>query len=287
MPEFPDALHHVLRFIHIAIGGVGLALFWVPVFARKGGPLHIFCGRLFVWAAYCVGTTALVSSAWGIVDPRGFIGQRARDMDSASFAGVSENFRFIFAILGFLSIIVLNGTYYGVRVVKTRRRHEDLRTPLVLTLQAAAGLAAAALALFGAAHLAASYTGRSSLPPDQVAKYWVPTILGIVSVIPAVGSLNYILRPRPTPMAWWYVHMSEMLGVGIGFHTAFLVFGVQRFVSIQVEGAWRLVPWVLPTLVGVPAISLWVAYYKRKFGETAGAGGPKPTAPMPQPIEAP
>jgi hypothetical protein len=267
MTDLLEWFHTLLRFSHISVGGLGLVLFWVPVFATKGGRLHIACGRVFVWTAYWVATTSLVSSAWGIISPISFLGARGAALDSARQAAVSENFRFIFAILGFLGFAVLTSTAYGVRVVRTRRDHSQVRTPLILALHGCSMAAAVALFLFGAITLVLSYAGRGAIPSGEAAKYWVPTILGSFTVISVYTEIRYVMRPRPTPMAWWYKHMEQMLGVGVGFHTAFLVFGAQRLVPIQVEGAWRLLPWILPTLVGAPAIQLWVRSYRRKFGE--------------------
>jgi hypothetical protein len=68
-------------------------------------------------------------------------------------------------------------------------------------------------------------------------------------------------------MAWWYKHMENMLGVGIGFHTAFLVFGMSRLFEVRLPTPWQLLPWLLPTAIGLPAIAIWKRYYQRKFGE--------------------
>ena len=29
----------------------------------------------------------------------------------------------------------------------------------------------------------------------------------------------------------------------------------------------RIVPWVLPAAIGIPAIAIWTRYYRKKFGE--------------------
>ena len=68
-------------------------------------------------------------------------------------------------------------------------------------------------------------------------------------------------------MAWWYKHMENMIGIGIGFHTAFLVLGLNRMLNVQLRGPWQIIPWLLPAAVGLPAAVLWTRYYKRKFGE--------------------
>jgi hypothetical protein len=60
-------------------------------------------------------------------------------------------------------------------------------------------------------------------------------------------------------MFWWYSHLSNMLASYIAAWTAFSVTTIGRFF----HGSWVI--WVLPTAVGVPAIFLTNAYYKRKF----------------------
>jgi hypothetical protein len=61
-----------------------------------------------------------------------------------------------------------------------------------------------------------------------------------------------------------------MLGGGIAFHTAFLVLGAGRMFGLQLDGMAAVVPWLLPTLIGVPASAIWTRYYKRKFNEIDG-----------------
>ena len=61
--------------------------------------------------------------------------------------------------------------------------------------------------------------------------------------------------------------MGSMLAGGIAFHTAFLVIGASRFLDTQLTGFAAVVPWILPSLIGIPATSLWVAYYRRTFRE--------------------
>ncbi len=41
----------VLILVHIATGFIGLAAFWIPVFARKGGRVHLQAGRISPAAA--------------------------------------------------------------------------------------------------------------------------------------------------------------------------------------------------------------------------------------------
>jgi hypothetical protein len=37
--------HEIWRYMHITAGFVGLGVFWVPVFAKKGAPVHVGADR--------------------------------------------------------------------------------------------------------------------------------------------------------------------------------------------------------------------------------------------------
>jgi hypothetical protein len=62
-------------------------------------------------------------------------------------------------------------------------------------------------------------------------------------------------------MYWWFEHMSNMLAACIAATTAFLVINAARL-GLDTLG---LVVCLTPTLIGVPATAIWVAYYDRKF----------------------
>ena len=100
---------------------------------------------------------------------------------------------------------------------------------------------------------------------ELAGRYWINAILGVIGLLGVIGDVRYLFGPRTSPMDWWYKHMECMLGAGIGFHAAFFVFGTARLLRIPLEGAWQLVPWLLPFAIGVPAMSIWIRYYERKF----------------------
>ena len=62
-----------------------------------------------------------------------------------------------------------------------------------------------------------------------------------------------------------------MLGGGIAFHTAFIVTGAQRMIGYEIDGPFAIVPWILPTVIGIPAIIVWTRYYRSKFRPAAPA----------------
>ena len=54
-------------------------------------------------------------------------------------------------------------------------------------------------------------------------------------------------------------------------HVATAVFGAQRLWTYELAGPLAVVPWLLPTAVGIPAIVVWTLYYRRKFERPAPA----------------
>lgn len=261
-----DAARSVIRTSHVAVGFVGLALFWIPVFARKGGPVHVRAGRFFVYCVYYVGITGLIASIWALAHPTSFHGDAAlQNITPESLRLQVESTRFLYSITGYLALMILTGIAFGVRVVRTRDDHTNLRCPLVIVLEIALGIWSAALALYGAGTLLACNAGWHWLPGGAADRYWINAILGVIGVFNVTGDLRYMYRPRETPMAWWYKHMECMLGAGIGFHVAFFVFGTARLLKIPLEGVWQLVPWLAPFAIGVPAMTIWIRYYERKF----------------------
>ncbi len=105
--------------IHVATGFVGLAAFWVPIFARKGGRLHVRAGRVYAYCAYVVTVSAVTVAAGRIV--------------SYQVQGIGLTDRpdlYGFALfLGYLGVMTFATVRQAVRVVETRRTPEKLRTP--------------------------------------------------------------------------------------------------------------------------------------------------------------
>lgn len=231
---------------HVAAGFVSLLCFWAAIASKKGGKFHVRTGRVFEWCMYAVAVSAIVLCAYRLWDP--FVFRDAGSEDAAT------TLRMLAVFLGYLGIVTLATTRHGVRVIRTRRDPESIRTPFHIALNAAAVLSG----------LAMIPIGLSVPPPFR----YILIGMSPIGIFVGGGALGYIRRPGTTRMAWWYAHMGAMIGAGIAAHTAFLVFGAQRLFTFQLEGALAMVPWLAPTVVGVPAIFIWIAHYRRKFGET-------------------
>ena len=240
-------LFDVLIWVHIATGFVGLAAFWIPVFARKGGRAHVQAGRVYAYCAYVVTLSAVTASAGRIL--------------SFQFQGIGFADRpalYGFAVfLGYLGLVTFATVRQAMRVVATRRAPETLRTPF----HEALGWASIAGSIVVIAVALGAWTDSS------------PILLGLSPIGLFTGSsmLRLMRNPGAQHMGWFYSHLGSMLGGGIAFHTAFIVFGAQRLWAYELAGPLAIVPWILPTVVGIPAIVVWTRYYRRKFGRAAPA----------------
>ena len=241
-------LFDALLLVHVVTGFVGLAAFWIPVFARKGGRAHVRAGRVYAWCAYVVTLSAVTAAVGRIVSYRYMGIGVAEQPESYGFA----------VLLGYLGVVTFVMVRQGLRVLATRKAPEQLRTPAHEALAWASMSASFIAAGFGLA----------------VWSEVSPILLGMspIGLFTGRRMLRLMRDPGGRRMGWFYSHLASMLGGGIAFHTAFIVFGAQRLWAYGIDGPLAVVPWILPTVVGVPAIVVWTRRYRRRFERRAGAG---------------
>ena len=247
MTTIAAMLFDVLVWTHVATGFVGLAAFWVPVVARKGGRAHVRAGRVFTYSTYVVTLSAVTASAGRIV---------SYQIQGIGFADRPDLYG-IALFLGYLGMVTFATVRQAIRVVDTRRTPEMLGTPF----HEALGWASIAGSVTVIAFALGVWSDIS------------PILLGLspIGLFTGRNMLRMMRTPGLERMGWFYSHMGSMLGGGIAFHTAFLVFGAQRLWAYELAGPLAVVPWLLPTVIGIPAIVVWTGYYRRKFAPAARA----------------
>jgi len=243
-------LFQSLRWVHITAGSIALILFWVPAVAPKGGRAHIRAGWVYVACMSIVVLTAFAMSGLAFVVPLA-VRQIARPLSPAELSDFLRSQRVFATFLAYLAGITLAAGWQGVWAIETNREPKTMRTPFALALNLAAILGGVAVFTLGIKYRSGPLIGLSPIGP----------FIG-------VGNLRYLLRGPQTRMHWWYEHLGSMVGTGIAGYTAFLVFGGSRLFPTVARSQLFTVFWILPTLLGVPAIFLTVAYYQRKFHET-------------------
>ena len=242
-----DILNDGIRLIHVIFGFIGLAAYWIPLFARKGAANHVRFGKLFVRSAYVVLAGAALSLSLTLLQLRS--------------AGISMNdqpatYAFI-TFLAYLTYVTYLSVHHGMAVLKHKRDPAKVATPFNRAL--AYGAVAASIGIIAYALVLS--------PPNKILLF----ALSPIGIAGGLGSLRYMSRPPESPRAWFYEHMGSLLGSGIAFHTAFAVFGVTQLVDFGLNGWAAVIPWIAPTVIGVPATTIWTRYYRRKFGELRAA----------------
>jgi hypothetical protein len=237
-----------IRWTHVVAGFTGLAAFWVPIVARKGGVNHRRFGKIFKYCAYVVLYAAIVSVALHLQDGL------SRGVTPADHPA---QYGFLF-FLAYLAIVTLVGLRHGMQVLQSKTALPSLNTALnrgFAWLSIVSSVALIGYALY-----------------FQPSNMIVLLALSPVGFGTGFGILKAIKGKRPEKKAWFYEHMGAMIGTGIAFHTAFAVFGSTRLFDLGFEGFIAIIPWITPALIGIPGNIIWTNHYKRKFGDLPAAG---------------
>jgi uncharacterized membrane protein len=87
----------------------------------------------------------------------------------------------------------------------------------------------------------------------------VGVVFGVIGIMLALGQMRRFVSKPSDKMFWWYAHLGSFIGSYIAAWSAFSVVTLSRVLG----NTWYV--WLWPSIVGVPAIAVTTAYYKRKF----------------------
>ncbi|MBP1153915.1 MULTISPECIES: DUF2306 domain-containing protein [unclassified Paenibacillus] len=224
-------LFTIVKFLHVLAGFTALAIFWVPIVTPKGGKAHVRFGWIYVGAMGTVAVSASYMGVWRIVfDPE-------RNTESISFAW----------FLIFIAILSAATAWYGLRVLRFKRRADAHRHPLEIALPALLLLSGIGISAYG------FYLGFPLL-----------AYFPIVGIFLGSTQLAYWLRRPKQRMHWWFEHISGMMGCCIATITAFTVFGAPRLLNLSSVSP---IVWFVPTLVLVPVIIAMNIHYRKTFAK--------------------
>jgi hypothetical protein len=209
---------------HLACAFGATALFWIPLFVDKGGPLHIRAGRFYSRLIYLTALTGAPLAALLFI--------QAAEPGARRTAG----------FLAYLMAILVAPVFHGVRVQQSARTGIPVASGLHTLLSWLAIVAGLVLAVFAIQW-----------------REWPYVLLSPVGPVIGVRALLYARRQTANdggqPSAR-EEHIVAMLISGIAVHTAMLVFGSSRTLGMKLTGISLYLPWLLPALVGLPLL-LW------------------------------
>ncbi len=244
-------IYQTLLAAHALAGILGLALFWMPLLSRKGGGVHKRSGKAFIASMQLVGLTAVGMTLMLFVIPLELRG--ALDEPPARQLQIITQTRELAQLLLTLGLLLLANSRQAVLVL----RYKDNRIPLRLW-----GHQVLVLML-----LVASLNLLYRAANDGGVLAYVFSILGLGNGL-SIG--RYLYRSNLPRGAWLLGHIGNVLGAGIGAHTAFLVFGGRAFLPQWISGDAQLILWLAPSVLGGITIILISRHYSRRMSPTPG-----------------
>ncbi|NVJ49325.1 MAG: hypothetical protein HWE11_02995 [Gammaproteobacteria bacterium] len=246
-------LHSIALYAHIIIGSLALLVFWLPVFSRKGGRLHVKAGQVFVYGMWAVAISGVLMSSIVWWDPLA-IRFPNTTLDPARAAKIVTQQTLAAEFLFMLSLLVMNSVQHGMLVLKAKTERRQLRHWSVLSVK---------IALL----ITALLVGIKGIMQQQI----LLQIFAPISLLSAITGLHYTYKTNVRPREWILEHFSGLIGCGIGAYTAFFAFGGRAYLQDLLPGVWQVLPWVLPGIIGTLA-TLWLKpKYRRQYRVQAPA----------------
>jgi len=224
------------KLVHIALGCVALVAFWTAGIARKGGPLHVGAGKVYLlaMAGLLAATVPMCWLAW--------------------FAGHQK----IVVFLLYLLVITCTSTWLSWRAIRDRRDWARYVGPAYRALMWLNLGAGAGISLFGL-----FVADRMQL---------IIVSFSLIGISTFASMRRFALQP-PTEARWWMrQHLRAMLGNGVATHIAFLSIGLPRLLPMLQGPVFQNLAWLAP--LGVAAVA--GVYLGRKYLGAPGRAGRLP-----------
>ena len=226
-----EALYQTVFIVHAMVATLGLIIFYIPVFSRKGGNRHKNVGRYYVNAMRVTAYSGLLMSACLWLDPLGIklpppglttqqLALRIQDIQEAAY---------FFSMLGLLILVSVN---QAVAVLRVKQENWRLRNARHLMLPCVVLIYSTVMLV----------RGTMLLAPISIA-------FSLLCLMVSSRAIYYSFNTNLQPREWVGDHMGGMLGSGLGAHIAFMLNGGQRLFSEYMVGN-MLALWILPLLIG-------------------------------------
>ena len=240
-------IHQFLLYFHITLGAAGLVIFWLPTLSKKGTQFHKRIGKIFVWTMFAISISGIIMCVFVLLDP---IGVRApeRNLTFNQSISLKQQSREAAVFLLMLSMLVFVNVKQSVLVLKVKADRDLLKTSSTL-------IPIGILLITG---IIVGIVGIIIIQPLFI-------VFSLLSITVSYGSLKYIFKKELKEREWVIEHMGNILGTGIGAYTAFFAFGGRRFFSEIFGNSLQIIPWILPSIIGVLATFYFSKKYKKKY----------------------
>jgi len=228
-----ETLSKALLSIHIIAGSISLILFWIPIFAKKGGKLHNTVGKIYVYLM------------WIVVISAGIL----------SIENVMQGNYLMAAFLGFLTLITSNPLWYGMAALKQKKGMTEGYKRIHLIFNSVITVCGFLLIIYGLTMIGEG--------PEIMLFFF-----GILGMTSSKEVYNHFKHPK-TKEDWYKQHYSGMVTTAIAAYTAFAVFGGNQLLAGKLSGYLMALPWILPTIIGTGILVYMGKSRKKKAVPTA------------------
>ena len=225
LATFFEKVADLALIFHISAGFGSIILFWIPVLTKKGKNIHRKVGKVYIFLMWIVIFSGII----------------------LTFNKFNEGATDAAVFLGFLVFLAARPVWYGIAILKSKERLSPRLKNYHILLKAI-------LFLYGIGMLiyAISLKGEGMAPVMLVF-----AVLGMFAGRDAWKDY----KNTSTSSNWLREHFEGMLFSGVAAYTAFLIIGGNEIIGEYMVGYWVLIPWLLPTVVGMALI----LFYKNKF----------------------
>ena len=218
-------LYSLIIKLHIPAGFISLVLFWIPVITKKGGKTHRKVGIWYYRTMWVVVVTAALLSILNIL---------LGNYITASF-------------LGYLTILSGYPLWYSYEILNQKKGWTDryfyIRKVFTwLLFIASLGMLSAAIYF----------------------KFQGPGILMAFFGLLGASAIKDALMTKETAMdkeGWLKMHIAGTIISGIAAYTAFFAFGGRTLFADLLPGVLQVLPWILPTILGI----VFIRFQNRKY----------------------
>jgi uncharacterized membrane protein len=221
----------LVRIVHIAIGVVAFLVLPVPLFAKKGGKLHISFGRVYAYAMGALAVTGIPLAARGL-----FFHDSSR----------RANALFLF----FIALLASDSAWTGIRALRADPRRSPGRS--------AFDLVAPSMLLAGSIGLGALGLARGVV---------LHVFFALLGSLLALGRLSSFRRAARTRADAIVMHIGGMGVSSITAVTAFLVTNARYVFHL---GAFNALVWITPAVLGGIAIGRAQRVWRARLTPPAG-----------------
>ena len=240
--------------IHLTCAAAATICFWIAGLASKGGSLHRAAGRWFTRLVFLTAWSGGAMAVARLLVP-GLI-QVSADSPIAAAQAVSFERQTMWLVL-YVLLIIVAPAQHGAAVVAAGATPSRVRSRTHATLTLGAMLGSLAL-----------------IPAALLWERWLFLIIAPIGLIVGFRQLKYATQQTATPGDWEREHLTSMITAGITLHTALLVFGATRTLSLTLHGLPSLLPWSLPAIVGLPVI-IWLRRTWRRHADGTPGRAPE------------